>query len=103
MDEHIGIATNGTGKVRVEWKRQAIVADVIGAVLRLGHGANRHGFDHIFSRVTRCCLEQLPQRRLGVGGINLRHFETELGNKLPQLLQLLGIRPIVNPVHRCAG
>ena len=68
------------------------MADVVGAVLRLGHGANRHGFDHVFGRASACCLEQLPQRRLRVGGLNLRHFETELGNKLPQLLQLLGIR-----------
>ena len=47
VDHHVGVAADGRGEVGVVGERQAVVADVVGGVERLGHRPHGHGRNHV--------------------------------------------------------
>ena len=100
MHQHIGIAANRTGEVRVILEAEPVVPDVLGGVLGLGHGADRQRTEHLQFRSLR---SQLAQFVVALGNRRrARQVElhAKLGSEGGQVLHLLWIRLVVHAVRK---
>ena len=58
MHHQVGVAADGGGEVGVVGEGEAVVADILGAVVGLGHGADGDGVDHVLLATAGDILEE---------------------------------------------
>ena len=58
VHHQVGVAADGGGEVGVVGEGEAVVADVLGAVVGLGHGADGDGVDHVLLAAASDILEE---------------------------------------------
>lgn len=79
---------------------EAVVAYVLGAVVGLAHGAYGDGVDHVLLAAPGDILEEpvvALGQRLAAGGF---HAEAQLGDKLDEGVELLGVGLVVDAVYK---
>ncbi len=103
VDHEVGVAADGGGEVGVEGECQAVVADVVGAVVGFGHGADGDGVDHVLLAAAGDVLEEAVVavgQGFAAGGL---HAEAQFGDKLDEGVQLLGVGFVVDAVDEGFG
>src|SRR3712207_676257 len=101
VDDGVGVAAYGGGKVGVVVEGQPEVADVVGGVLGFHHGPERHGLYYFALAFAFDVVHELVNA-LGhgaLGAIGL-YFVAEFGDELAQRLHFLWVGIVVNAVGK---
>ena len=98
MDQEVGIAADGAGKVGIEVRTQPIVALIVLRVSGLLHGAQEHHTKDIRIRLILDSLHQILQGLLadGIGGPI--DSQTKTAGIIDEFLQFLSLGLLMNPV-----
>ena len=98
MHHQVGVAADGRGEVGVVGEGEAVVADILGAVIGFGHGADGDGVDHVLLAASGDVFEEAVValcKGFARGGF---HAEAQLGNELDESVELLGVRFVMDTV-----
>ena len=104
VHHRVGITADGRSKVSVIIKSQTKMADVMDGVFRLHHSPQGYMLYHLLLGLSLGFIHQLVQAasRSALGASTLQTI-AELHDKLPQGLQLLRVRIVVDTIRQSLG
>ena len=104
VNHQVRIAAYGRGEVRIVVESQAVVSDVVYTILRLHHRLECHHLYRILLTRAPGLVHQRIQAAgdgaLGAAGL---HLIAKLDHKLPQILQLRGVRHVMHAIRQGLG
>ena len=104
VDHHVGIAADRGSEVRVELECETVMADVVGAVAGLCHGAEGQQLEGVESRAVLGPVEEGVDAAGGLAaGARLAHLEAEIAGKLTQTADFLAVGLVMNTVDEGLG